>query len=160
MPMFTSLAPRARTLFTLQAFSRLVLFWVPVITVAGTAGAIFWDPLWAAGIAFALLFLRFLIAVWWPWLSWRRWGWLVRGDELLIARGVLFRSVTAIPVERVQHVDVRQGPLEQWLGLARVHVHTASGVGADGMVPGLEPTVAESLRDQLVRAAAQGDDGV
>ena len=160
MPMFTPLAPRARTLFYLQAFWRLFLFWLPAITIAGTAGAFFWDPMWAAGLAFALLFARFLIAVWWPWLSWQRWGWLVRGDELLIARGVLFRSITAIPVERVQHVDVRQGPIEQWLGLARVHVHTASGLGADGVVPGLEPPVAESLRDQLVRAAAQGDDGV
>jgi membrane protein YdbS with pleckstrin-like domain len=160
MPTFTPLAQRARTLFYLQAFWRLAVFWVPVIAIVGTAGAFLWDPLGATAVAFALLFVRFLVAVWWPWLSWQRWGWLVRGDELLIARGVLFRSITAIPVERVQHVDVRQGPIEQWLGLARVHVHTASGLGADGVVPGLERDRAEALRDQLVKAAAQGDDGV
>ena len=160
MPEFTPLAARARTLFHLQAFSRLFLFWVPVLVVAGAVLATMWAPLEGALTALALLFVRFLLAVWWPWLSWRAWGWLHRGDELLIKRGVLFRSVTAIPLERIQHVDVRQGPIEQWLDLARIHIHTASGVGADGIVPGLVRTDAERLRDQLVKAAAQGDDGV
>ncbi|MBX2797262.1 MAG: PH domain-containing protein [Myxococcales bacterium] len=160
MHTFTPLATRARLLFHLQAFSRLLLFWLPFCVVAGMVGAFTWQPLYAATAATSLLFLRFLIAVWWPWLSWRRWGWTLRDGELLIARGVLFRSITAIPMERVQHVDVRQGPLEQWLDLARVHVHTASGLGADGVVPGLVHRVAEELRDALVKAAAEGDDGV
>ena len=160
MPTLVPLAARARLLFYLQAFSRLFLFWGPVVVVASGALAYAWQPVGAVVVGAALFFVRFLIAVWWPWLSWQRWGWLDREDELLIARGVLFRSVTAIPLERIQHVDVRQGPLEQWLGLARVHVHTASGLGADGVVPGLLHPDAEQLRDRLVAAAAQGDDGV
>lgn len=160
MPDLMPLDTRARLLFYLQAFSRLVLFWVPFVLVGGAIGAATWQPMPALLLATGLLFLRFLIAVWWPWLSWRGWGWLHRDEELLIGRGVLHRSVTAIPIERIQHVDVRQGPIEQWLGLARVHVHTASGVGSDGVVPGLSLAVAESLRDELVKAAARGDDGV
>ena len=160
LPGYTPLASRARTLFYLQAFSRLALFWFPLLLVGGSALAYSWELLPAAGVALALLFLRFLVALWWPWLAWSRWGWQRRERELLIARGVLVRSVTAIPVERVQHVDVRQGPLEQWFGLARVHVHTASGLRGDGVVPGLDVAIAESLRDQLVQAAARGDDGV
>ncbi len=155
----TPLAARARLLFHLQAFSRLLFFWVPLVIGGTVAGSAFWDPVGAVVAGLAVLFLRFLLAVWWPWLSWRRWGWLQREDELLIARGVLIRSVTAIPTERIQHVDVRQGPLEQWLDLARVQIHTASGLGADGVVPGLRLQDAEALRDRLV-VAARGDDGV
>ena len=44
------------------------------------------------------------------------------------------------------------------MGLARVQIHTASGLGGDGAIPGLELDVAESLRDQLVEV--DGDDGV
>lgn len=160
MPELMPLDGRARLLFYLQALSRLVFFWLPVVSIGGAVAATAWEPVSALLIAMGVLFLRFVIAVWWPWLQWRGWGWLHRDDELLIGRGVLVRSVTAIPLERIQHVDVRQGPLEQWLGLARVHVHTASGVGGDGVVPGLARGVAESLRDQLVKAAARGDDGV
>lgn len=160
MPDLMPLDTRARLLFYLQAFSRLMLFWVPLLTIGGAVAATSWEPMNAFLVAVGLLFFRFLMALWWPWLSWRGWGWLQRERELLIGRGVIQRSVTAIPLERIQHVDVRQGPLEQWLGLARVHIHTASGVGGDGVVPGLAHDVAESLRDQLVNAAERGDDGV
>jgi membrane protein YdbS with pleckstrin-like domain len=160
MDPFTSLSPRARLLFHLQAFGRLVVFWIP-FTIAGVVGlTAAWDLTGAVVVGSCFLFLRFVVAVWWPVWSWQRWGYHLGADELLITRGVWLRSVTAIPVSRVQHVDVRQGVLEQWLGLARVHVHTASGLGADGVIPGLERPVAEELRDRLVRPRGPGDDGV
>ena len=109
-------------------------------------------------LALGWLFFLFLVAVWYPSLSFERWGYVLRADELLIRRGVLIRTITAIPVNRIQHVDTRQGPIEQWMGLARIQIHTASGVGADGMIPGLKLDVAEQLRDQLVDV--EGDDGV
>jgi membrane protein YdbS with pleckstrin-like domain len=160
MEPFTPLSPRARLLFYLQASSRLVFFWIPlsigVAVAVGTASTL----LWGAVAGSALLFVRFVVAVWWPALSWQRWGYQVAGDELVITRGVWLRSITASPIGRVQHVDVRQGLFEQWLGLARLHVHTASGVGADGVIPGLERPVADALRDRLVRPERHGDDGV
>jgi membrane protein YdbS with pleckstrin-like domain len=160
MEPFTPLSPRARLLFYLQAVSRLVLFWIPfsVALVVGIGAA--WTFTAGAIIGACFLFFRFVVALWWPALSWNRWGYHLADDELLITRGVWVRAVTAIPVSRVQHVDVRQGLLEQWLGLARLHVHTASGIGADGVVPGLERPVAEELRDRLVRPEARADDGV
>lgn len=145
------LAPRARLLFHLQAVSQLLFLWIPMTLVAVVATAWF-TSLVTALVAGALLLLACLLGtVWLPTLSYERWGWELREDELLVQHGVVFRIVTAIPTGRVQHVDVRQGPIEQWMGLARVCVHTASGVGSDGMIPGLEFTVAEQLRDQLVQ---------
>jgi len=161
MDQFTPLATQARLLFHLQSFARLVLVWVPLIAVATGVAAFFLEDVVAASvIGLVVLFLRFLLALWWPWLAWSRWGYRAGDDELLIRRGVLFRSVTAIPIERVQHVDVRQGPIEQWFGLAGVHIYTASGLGSDGVVPGLLRDDAEALRDQLVAGAGRGDDGV
>ncbi len=157
-PQLTPLAPRARLLFYLQAFARLVLFWLPATLAGGTAAAIFGNPLWAALGGMGWLFFMFVQALWWPTLAWQRWGYALREEDLLIARGVFIRSFTAIPTHRIQHVDTRQGPIEQWLGLARLQIHTASGLGADGVIPGLELDVAEGLRDQLVQVT--GDDGV
>ena len=160
MEPFTPLSPRARILFHLQAFVRLLLFWAPftAMAVAGITAA--WSFTAAIAIGVSFLFFRFLMAVWWPVLTWQRWGYRLTERELLISRGVLLRSVTAIPVTRVQHVDVLQGPLEQWLELARLQVHTASGLGADGSIPGLERPIADQLRDRLVHAEVRGDDGV
>ncbi len=160
MESFTPLSPRARMLFHLQAFARLVLFWMPLTALAIAGITAVWSFTAAIAIGVCFLFLRFLSALWWPVLAWQRWGYRLTDRELLITRGVLLRSVTAIPVTRVQHVDVLQGPLERWLALARLQVHTASGLGADGSIPGLERPIAEELRDRLVRAEERGDDGV
>ena len=153
-----SLAPRARLLFYLQAFSRLILFWVPVSAVGAFALTWLIGVVNAAGLALAWLFLLFLASLWLPSLAFDRWAYALRDGDLLIARGVLVRSITAIPVSRIQHVDTRQGPLEQSLGLARIQIHTASGLGGDGVIPGLTLDDAQTLRDQLIRVS--GDGGV
>ena len=157
-PELTPLAPRARLLFYLQAFSRLVLFWIPVTAVAIAVGAGMWNALYSVTIGLGWLFMLFLSAVWMPALAHARYGYALRDEDLLVARGVIIRTVVAIPTSRIQHVDTRQGPIEQWMGLARLQIHTASGVGGDGVIPGLDLEVAEALRDQLVEV--EGDDGV
>jgi uncharacterized protein len=154
----TPLAPAARWLFYARAFSGLVFFWAPTSVVAALALTML-VPFWTATLcALALFLLLFLNSLWYPTLAFERWGYELRADELIICRGVLFRSITAIPLGRVQHVDTRQGPLEQWMALARLQVYTASGMGADGVIPGLTIPDAEKLRDELLRI--RGDDGV
>lgn len=153
------LAPRARLLFHVVAAVRLVTLWLPFTAVATVALAVMIQPVFGFVAGAVLLLLALLVTVWGPTLAFERYGWALRRDELLVQHGVVFRNVTAIPVGRVQHVDVRQGPFEQWLSLARIHVHTASGVGSDGVIPGLELRTAEELRDRLV-AASEREDGV
>lgn len=153
-----TLPPRARAMFHLSALARFGLFWVPV-TVMGTAAlASVWVWTYAIALGGAWLALQGLIALWLPALAWSRWAWLIREHDLMIASGVIFRSMMSIPLSRVQHVDVRQGPLERVFGLARVNIYTASGSGADGVIPGIELADAEALRDRLVRV--EGDAGV
>ncbi|MEZ4237190.1 MAG: PH domain-containing protein [Myxococcota bacterium] len=153
------LDPRARLLFHATAAVRLVTLGIPTVAMVTIGLVVLVAPVPGLVIGAVLLLLQMLFTVWMPALSFERYGWQLDDHELLVQRGVVFRNVTAIPVGRVQHVDVRQGPLEQWLGLARVHVHTASGVGADGVVPGLDLQTAQELRDRLV-AASERDDGV
>jgi hypothetical protein len=155
------LAPRARVLFHLQALSRLAFAWLPMVAVLTFGLGALWQVFGALVVGGVVSLLAFFLAVWMPSLAFDRWGYLLRDEDLLIARGVLVRRITTIPTRRIQHVDTQQGPLEQWLGLARVQVHTASGLGADGVIPGLWFDDAEKLRDVLVeRSQAAADDGV
>ena len=152
------LAPQARWLFHLQALSRLLFFWVPVCALGAIGLSFLGQPLLAVSLSGSWFFLMFVAALWYPSLAFERWGYVLTDDELLVARGVFFKSVTAIPRCRIQHVDTHQGPLEQWLELAKVQVFTASGLGADGVIPGISLEAAETLRTALVQV--DGDDGV
>jgi membrane protein YdbS with pleckstrin-like domain len=75
-------------------------------------------------------------------------GYAERDDDLLIRKGVMFRSMVVVPYGRMQYVDVEAGPLDRKLGLAKVQLHTAS-VGTDAQIPGLPPDEAARLRDRL-----------
>lgn len=152
------LAPRARWLFHLSALVRLAFLGPPLCAGLAFGLGFILPMLWAIGIAVGLGLLLTLGTIWLPSLAFDRWGYALTERELLIQSGVLVRRLTAIPAGRIQHVDTHQGPLDQLLQLATVHIYTASGLGSDGVIPGLDLAEAERLRDQLM--TSEGDDGV
>lgn len=153
------LAPRARWRFHLSALMQLIAFWTPVSLVGALIIASQTRVVYAAAIAGTVWIAAFLRAIWAPSLAFDAWGYRLRDRDLLVQSGVLIRSLAAIPLGRIQYVDLQQGLLDQWFGLATIRVHTASGLGADAVIPGLDLDDAEQLRQALV-ARAEGDDGV
>lgn len=79
-------------------------------------------------------------------------GYILREDDLLFRRGIMFERIVAVPYGRLQLVDVTRGPLLRALGLATLKFVTASP--ATGVqLPGLKVEDAEALRDRLVELA-------
>ena len=72
-------------------------------------------------------------------------GYILREDDLLFRKGIMFERVVAVPYGRLQLVDVTRGPLLRALGLASLKFVTASA--ATGVnLPGLRREDAESLQ--------------
>ena len=97
-------------------------------------------PLWLFVILFAILFLG------WPSLSIPRRGYVVRDKDIIFKSGIVWRSVTAIPFNRVQHVETGTTPLDRKFGLANLQIYTAGGSGGDLTISGLGAGTAEKLR--------------
>lgn len=113
---------------------------------------------WAAALWVALAGLAVWTVLFYHPRNYRAWGYSVDRRVLLIRQGVWFRSVKLLPLPRLQHVDVKRGPLQRRYGLATLVLHTAGTHAASIEVPGLDADEAVRLRDHLV--AAGGDDGV
>lgn len=79
-------------------------------------------------------------------------GYMLREDDLLFRRGIMFERYVAVPYGRLQLVDVTRGPLLRALGLATLKFVTAS-VATGVRLPGLPLDEAEALRDRLVELA-------
>ena len=77
-------------------------------------------------------------------------GYAERDEDLLVRRGVMFRSLVVVPYGRMQFVDVEAGPLARKLGYASVQLHTASPA-TDASIPGLVPDEAARMRDRLAQ---------
>ena len=91
-----------------------------------------------------------LFSYWWPAVRYRYLGYRVDENGLVIRRGVLWRSITSIPLSRVQHTDVSQGPLQRSYSLGTLVVHTAGTDNASISLAGLQHSVALEVRDHLV----------
>jgi len=117
---------------------------VPI--VAGVVLAVLVSPwFWLlAGVPAALLVWALLLVP----RQVRAIGYAERDDDLLIRKGIMFRTLVVVPYGRMQYVDVEAGPLDRRLGIAKVQLHTASA-GTDADIPGLVPDEAERLRDRL-----------
>jgi uncharacterized protein len=87
-----------------------------------------------------------------PRLAYRRFGYEITELGLYVARGRLWRRWQVVPHARVQTVDTTRGPLERRFGLVSVEVTTASASGGTD-VPGLDPSVADGLVEELARRA-------
>ncbi len=87
-------------------------------------------------------------------LTWRRFEFRVGTNEIRIDSGILNRLHRSIPFDRIQDVDITQGPLARLLGLARVRFETGGSAGAkqdDGALAAISLARAEAIRD-LIRA--------
>ena len=76
-------------------------------------------------------------------------GYLMGDGRLRVVRGILLRSDSVVPFGRVQHIDVNQGPLERYYGLAALTVHTAGTHNASVHLPGLEQGLARAMREEI-----------
>lgn len=154
----TSLDLRVKWLWRAQSMLRVMLFWLPVSSAAAYGLASVAGEGAAAVVGLTMLGLASLLAMLWPALRYQHFKYSVREHDLLVERGVLVRRKSSIPHNRIQHVDTRQGPIERLFGLSSLAVYTASGMSADGSIPGLASDQAEAIRDELARRG--GDDGV
>lgn len=66
-------------------------------------------------------------AAWLRPFSWRRTGYSVAENVVLIRRGQLSRELVLVPLARLQSVAIEQGPVRRMLRLASARLHTVTG---------------------------------
>ncbi|HEY7718333.1 MAG TPA: PH domain-containing protein [Pedococcus sp.] len=141
-PHWHGVSPRLATARSLVTTA----FCLPVAVVATVLGLVLdVTPLLAVGAGALLV---------WAWLLWlvRRQvssiSFAEQGEELVIRRGRLWRTLVSIPYGRLQLADLESGPVSRRFGLATVEIHTAAA-RSGGSIPGLPLAEAEALRARL-----------
>ena len=139
---WTKLSPRYARQMQVQSMLTVVVF-VIIATVANYIPNVLFIqtlPLWIlAAVLTVFSLLRPAIVV-------PRKGYVVRDKDIIFKSGVIWRSVTAIPFNRIQHVETSSNPLDRKFDLATLQLFTAGGSGGDLKIDGLEKDTAEQLR--------------
>ncbi|MFV0543103.1 MAG: PH domain-containing protein [Marinicella pacifica] len=161
--MITNINPR-QAMQSLERDYLRIIRWIglAMCLLIALAPSIVFGVLWSVAWYWALLAWMLLAALLYVSLNsylkhwYLNYKYHLNTDCLAIRRGVFWRHQIAVPVSRVQHVDVNSGPLDRRYGLAKLVVNTAGTHYAQTSLPGLTVDVAHRLRDQLL-ASQEGD---
>ena len=105
--------------------------------------------LWKILLSFTAFWLFYLVIYLYQIAAFKHFSYLMTDYGLYINRGVFWRRKIIVPINRVQHTDVVQGPLERRYNLASLLVHTAGTRNATIRLPGILYQDAEDLRNSL-----------
>lgn len=105
--------------------------------------------------ALGAILLAFLSIFVTPDLSWRRWRYEIRPDEVDLQRGIFWVTRTLVPLARIQHVDTQNGPLQRRYNLATVVFYTAAGANR---IPELAAPIAADVRDRISELTREQDE--
>ena len=102
------------------------------------------------GVIIIPVMLLMAYIVWYfPKRRYARWGYDMTHDRLRISHGYMFHTDTVVPLGRIQHIDVDQGPIQRSYNLATLSVHTAGSHNDTVSLPGLLHADALEMREAM-----------
>ncbi|MFD0587344.1 PH domain-containing protein [Paenibacillus sp. GCM10027627] len=114
-------------------------------------------PFWLFGAALGfVLLVHVLFVVVNPLLRYNRWSYCVKEQAVELRHGIWSRKRTIIPMVRVQHVSMNQGPLMRRYGLASITISTAAG---SHNIPGLTERTADEVQSRIAVWAEVSNEG-
>ena len=102
------------------------------------------------GVLALLYVLRLVI----NFMGFKRKGYLLREHDILFRTGLIMHKVTAIPYNRIQHSEIREGFLSRMFSIAKLKVFTAGGAASDLSINGLSPDEAQQIKDYLSKTVS------
>lgn len=75
---------------------------------------------------------------------------LLREQDISYQHGLIFRKTISQPIMRVQHVELKRGPIDRKVGLANLQLFSAGGALHTFEIPGLEYDDAENMRQFIL----------
>lgn len=74
----------------------------------------------------------------------------LREHDINYHSGLIFKSLVSQPILRIQHIELKRGPIERKFGLATLQVFSAGGISYTFYIPGLEYDNAVKLREFIL----------
>lgn len=78
----------------------------------------------------------------------------VKGDDLIVKEGLIFRRVRTVPIRRIQNMDLVQNVMHRIFQVAEVKIETASGTEPEATLRVLTMPQIQELRERVFGAVA------
>lgn len=102
--------------------------------------------------AIALGTLPLIVAV--RWMAWRRYGYAIDGDRLVVRSGWWRRRIRILPLKAIQSIDYTQLFIDRWFGTASLAIGVAGGGMTAHGIKALPSNTARQVRTSLLSGFA------
>lgn len=86
-------------------------------------------------------------------------GYILREKDIVHRKGVVFKTITTIPFNRVQHCEVSQGLIQRMFDLHTLQIFTAGGSNSDLSIPGLKADTAQRIKEFIINKTDKAVEG-
>lgn len=115
-------------------------------------------PSWIQLVILISLLAIAMVSIALTYIGFRKKQYALRERDIIYRHGVIWRSNTVIPFNRVQHAEVSQGPLDRLFNLSRLRIYTAGGSSSDLSIPGLLPYDAERIKHFILNRTVSDEE--
>ncbi|KEH99302.1 PH domain-containing protein [Clostridium massiliodielmoense] len=99
------------------------------------------------GIIIFILIVDVLIN---PIIEYKQWKYIITEDRIEFVHGIYFLTTTIIPMVRIQHIDIEEGPINRLYKLAKITIHTAGGTHKiEGLPKEKAQEISEYIKDRI-----------
>ncbi|MCS1351606.1 PH domain-containing protein [Mechercharimyces sp. CAU 1602] len=150
---------RQHPLYVLIHLFQAIRSWVSpsvfLVVYAVTSGRLSGNLLVVVGSSLIFMILIFLGLGFY---SWRRYTYMIKGNELVIHSGIWVRKQRIIPQSRIQSIDLTEGIFHRLFGLVRVRIETAGGSEPEVAMDALLRSDAYNLQIALKKNLSEKED--
>lgn len=86
-------------------------------------------------------------------------GYALRTHDILYRDGWMWKSWMVIPFNRIQHLEINQGPIDRIFDLASLQLFTAGGSSSDIEIDGLTPGQAADIKSFIMSKNTEINEG-
>lgn len=105
----------------------------------------------------AIIAITFLLALF-PLLAYKKIKYAFRAHDLLLKKGLIYKTTHIVPFIRLQHIVIKQGWYAKKLGLATLTIFTATNDNLEVSIPGLTLEEAEQWKSFLLNRIQELED--
>lgn len=108
-----------------------------------------------------IIFITFIVSACLIWIGFHTWqyrGYALRQHDILFKTGIWFKRTTVVAFNRIQHVEIQQGPFDRFFSVSSLILYTAGGSASDLTIPGLHPDEASKLKDHVTRKSSRDEE--
>ncbi len=125
-------------------------FVVSAITLAILSGVVIYFDLLRIKLILVIYAVIMIVAILnvliSPYFRYHRYRYKLDGDSLEVIEGYIFISHNIVPIERIQNIELQQGPIDRMFGVSKMTITTGGG---EETVRFVSKEVAGTMSDKL-----------